>query len=158
MLAPARKRILRKLVVPAQAGIQDWAPAYAGATGRSFVYRGLRIHQQRDDVLDLLLGQDLLLAEARHVRARRERGRVVDLAVGVLLHLRREAAQLAEVVERRSDGAERELRLPELVARVAIRARGNGGVLAVIHPRSPLRPPPLLLSARAQTSQRLGTV
>src|SRR5258706_10506893 len=127
MLAPARKRILRKLVVPAQAGIQDWAPAYAGATGRSFVYRGLRIHQQRDDVLDLLLGQDLLLAEARHVRARRERGRIVDLAVGVLLHLRRETAKLAEVVERRAAGAQTEVPLPELVARRANRPGGNGG-------------------------------
>src|SRR5258706_3894702 len=83
----------------------------------------------------------MLLAEARHVRASRECGRVVDLAVGVLLHLRREAAQLAEVVERRSDGAERELRLRELVARVAIRARGNGGIIVELHPSAPLRDP-----------------
>src|ERR1700674_5770295 len=102
-----RKRSLQKLVLPANP---------------SFVYRGFGIHQQRDDILDLLLGEDAHVAEARHVRASGERLGVVDLSVNVLLHLGRVAAGLAEVIEWRSDGAERELRFRELVAGVAIGA------------------------------------
>src|SRR5262245_441767 len=79
------------------------------------------------------------MTEARHARAGRERLRVVDLAVGVLLHLRREAAQLAEVVERRADGAERELRLAELVAGVAVAAGGILRIVAVLHADAGLR-------------------
>ena len=86
------------------------------------IHRRLRIHQQRDDVLDLLLVQDAVVSEARHVRARRVRLRVVDLAPGVLLDLGRKAAQLREVVQRRPDRAVADLGLAELVARVAIRA------------------------------------
>src|SRR5260221_13084561 len=92
----------------------------------------LRIHQQGDDVLDLLLGEDAVVPEARHVRARRERVRVVDLAVRVLLQVRREAADLAEVVEARTDGAVGELGPRELVARVAVAAGRNRRIVAVL--------------------------
>src|SRR4051794_15647257 len=76
-------------------------PRYRSGWQRELlVDRRLRVGQQRDDVLDLLLGEDALVAEARHVRAGRERLRVVDLAVRVLACVVGVSAQLAELVER----------------------------------------------------------
>src|SRR5438270_5081800 len=88
----------------------------------SLIDRRLRIRQQGHDILDLLLGEDALVAEARHVRARGERLRVVDLAVRVTARLVGVAAQLAELIERRADGAVRELLAREPVTRIAVGA------------------------------------
>ena len=71
---------------------------------------------------DLLLGQDAVVAEARHVRAGAVGLRVPHLAPGVAAHVVGVAADLAEVVERRADGAEADLLLRELVAGVAVGA------------------------------------
>src|SRR5258706_15832109 len=105
----------------------------------SLVDWGFWIHQQRHHVLDLSLGEDAVVAEARHVGAGREGLGVVHLRVSVLLHLGREAAQLAEVVQARPDGAERKLRLAELVAGVAVGARGSGWIVVELLAGSRLR-------------------
>src|SRR5215213_345261 len=68
------------------------------------VHRRILVHQQRDEVRDLLGRQHLVGAKARHVRAGEARLRVVDLLVGRLHRLGREVAQLAVADER---GAER---------------------------------------------------
>src|SRR5258708_14079393 len=77
---------------------------------------------------DLLFRQHAVVPEARHVGAGRKRLGVVDLAVGVLLDRFARAAQLAEPVEARADGAEGKLLRRELVAVVAAPARGPGPV------------------------------
>src|SRR5260370_3636725 len=93
---------------------------------RSLIDRRRRIEQERGDVLDLLLGENALVAESRHVRARRERLGGVDLADGIALHVNAIAAQLPVLIEARSEPTERELALAQLVARPAI--GGDAGV------------------------------
>src|SRR5690606_4485432 len=80
--------------------------------------------EQRDEVLDLLLGERAGVAEARHLRAGVVRLGVVDLAVDVALHVRPVAALLAEAEQARADGAVRALLRGELVAVVAAAAAG----------------------------------
>src|SRR5258706_16034675 len=128
MLEPARQPRSRRTPPP-------W-PARARG---SLVDRRARIHEQRDDVLDLLLAEDALVSEARHVGTRREGFGVVHLAERVLLHFGRVAAGLAEVVERRADGAERELGLGELMARVAVAAGGSTSGVGELHADAGLR-------------------
>src|SRR6478672_8131689 len=79
------------------------------AARRSLIDRRCRIDEQCDHVADLLLGQDAMLPEARHVRARGECFGVVDLVPRVLARCVGEAAPLAEAVERRADRAIRKL-------------------------------------------------
>src|SRR5215470_1952614 len=86
------------------------------------------IEEQRDQVLDLLLGGRRVITEARHLRAQVVGLGVVDLAVDVPLHLGTVAAQLAELVEARADRAEGGLPGPDLVAVVAAAAGDAGGV------------------------------
>src|SRR2546426_11130481 len=92
---------------------------------RPLIDRRCRIEQERGDVLDLLLGENTLVAESRHVRARRERLGVVDLAEGIALHVNAIAAQLPVLIEARSDRTERDLAFRQLVAGVAIGADGR---------------------------------
>src|SRR5262249_2710539 len=75
-------------------GPADAATASASRNSRSdrdisgsLVDRRGRIEQERDQVLDLLLGQDAVVAEARHLRACGAGLRVVDLPEDVALHL-----------------------------------------------------------------------
>src|SRR5260221_128359 len=102
----------------APAGIRD-------ATASPVDWR-VGVEQEGHEVRDLLLGQDAVVAEARHVGAGRERLGIVDLAIGVLLDRLARATLLAELVEARTDGAERQLLLRELVAVVAASARRPG--------------------------------
>src|SRR5207237_3294388 len=96
---------------------------------RSLIDRRCRIEQKRGDVLDLLLAENALVAEARHVRARRERFGVVDLAEGIALHVNAIAAQLPVLIEARPDRAERELGFRQLVAGVAVGADRAFGII-----------------------------
>ena len=86
------------------------------------VHRRLRVEQQRGHMLDLLFGEDAVVAEARHAGAGGVGLRVVDLAVGVFLDRLRGAAQLAVADQRRADGAEGDFLRADLVAGVAVRA------------------------------------
>src|SRR5678815_4323080 len=97
--------------------------------GPSLVDRRRGIDEQRDDVADLLLGQDAMVAEARHVRARGVRVGVVDLAPCVLARLVAESAQFSEAIERRPDRSVRQLLRRQLMTG---RAVGAGGILRVI--------------------------
>ena len=63
-----------------------------------------------------------MVAETRHVGARRVRLRVVDLAVGVLGDLGRVAANLAELIQAGANGAVRKFFGIEFVASVAVTA------------------------------------
>src|SRR6185436_5046170 len=105
----------------------------------SLIYGRVRVEQQRGDVLDLLLGEDAVMPEARHVGAGAESLRVVALAVGVALDRLACAAQLAEVVEARADGAVGDLRLGQLVAGVTVGARGSLRIIVELHPLAVLR-------------------
>jgi hypothetical protein len=64
----------------------------------------------------------LQIVKARHFRAEVEGLGIPDLAVGVLLGLGGVAAQFAELVETRPDGAERGFLGCDLVAVVAVAA------------------------------------
>src|SRR5207253_6511681 len=108
---------------------------------RSLIDRRCRIEQKRGDVLDLLLGENALVAESRHVRARRERFGVVDLAEGIALNVNAIAAQLPVLIEARSDRAERELGFRQLVAGVAIGADGALGIIGKLLAATLLRNP-----------------
>jgi hypothetical protein len=96
------------------------------------VDRRFGVHQQRDQVLDLRLGEDPVVSEARHQRARVVSLGVPQLAVGVLAHVVGVAAQLAELVERRPDGAKRHFLGRQLVAGVAVAADRAGRVVGVL--------------------------
>ena len=71
---------------------------------------------------DLLRRQPAVQSEARHVGARGEGVGVVDLVVGVFDDLVAGAAQLAEVLQARADGAVGDFLLGQLVAGVAVAA------------------------------------
>src|SRR5690348_14787249 len=101
--------------------------------------RRRRVDEQRDDVAYLLLGQDPVIAEARHARARGERLRVVDLLPCVATRLVGVAAQLAEVIERRADRAVRKLLRRKLMTRVAVRTSRPLRIVGVLEALSALR-------------------
>src|SRR6185312_11873121 len=101
----------------------------AGEGPPSLIDRRRGIHEQRDDVADLLFGQDVVVTEARHVRARRKRFGVVDLLPRVATCFVGVAAILAEPIERRADRPVRKLLRRQLVACITIRA---GGLLRVV--------------------------
>src|SRR5437764_10903247 len=125
--------------IPACAGMTALFPIAARpAAGRSwtspsFIDRRFGIHEKRDDVLDLRLGQDALVPEARHVRACAVRFGVEDLAVRVPAGLVVVAAELAELIERGTDGAERHFLRRELMTGVAVRAGRGFGIVRVLH-------------------------
>src|SRR2546429_597742 len=115
------------------------APAGIRDATASLVDWGVGVEQQRHQVRDLLFGQHAVVPEARHVGAGRERLGIVDLAVGVLLDRLARAAQLAELVEARADGAERQLLLRDLMAVVAAAAGRTGRVVGELLAGSALR-------------------
>src|SRR6185503_3949135 len=114
-------------------------PATRAGASSSLVDRRSGIHQQRGDVLDLLLGQDAVMAEARHRRAGGERLRVEDLAVGIALGLGAVAAKLAEPVKARPYRAVGELLRRELMAGVAIASDRSVGIVRVLLAAAVLR-------------------
>lgn len=73
------------------------------------------------------------MAEARHVGAGGIGVRIPDLAPGVLDHFLRVAAQLAVLIQRRADIAERNLGLGHLVAGVAVAAVGTADLVGELH-------------------------
>src|ERR1700751_5745708 len=96
----------------------------SAARRRSVIDRRRRVEQQRRHVLDLLLGQDALVAEARHVAARDEGLGVEYLAIGVALHFHAVAARLPILIQAWPDRAEGKLGLRELMAGIAVGADG----------------------------------
>src|SRR5262245_23814008 len=101
----------------------------AGRAWTSLIDRRLRVEQQRHQVAQLVLVEQTHVAEARHVRACGVGLAVVQLAPGVLHDRRRRgvghvlhAAQLAVIPQARTDGAEGDLLLVDLVAVVAVGA------------------------------------
>src|SRR5437867_11644789 len=97
----------------------ECATAAAAMAFRSLVDRRSGIHQQRNDVPDLLLGKDMAVSEARHVRARGVRLCVVDLAPRVFARFIGEAAQLSEAIQRWTDRPVRDLLRRQLMTRIA---------------------------------------
>src|SRR5690349_18610971 len=109
--------------------LQEFAPLHDRVRRRSadsraatvsLVDRGSGVHQQRGDVLDLLLRKYAVVAEPRHRGAGGESLGIEDLAVSVALGLDPIAAQFAEADKARPDGAIGDLLRRELVARVAV--------------------------------------
>src|SRR3954469_1687577 len=98
-----------------------------------------RVEQQRDQVLDLLLGERAGEAEARHLRARAVRLGVIDLAVDVALHVVARAALLAKAEQARADGAVGKLGGREAVAVVAAAAGGLARLVGPLHAAAVLR-------------------
>src|SRR5690606_30121403 len=88
--------------------------------GPSLVDWAFWIHQQRDDVLDLIDGEDLVCAEAEHVRACYMRMRIVDPLVDGLDLLLLIVPDLAVVVESRSQCAVAHLLHRQLMAGIAV--------------------------------------
>src|SRR5216684_8229352 len=86
------------------------------------IHRRVGVEKQRDEILDLLLGQRAGKPEPRHLRAEVIRLGVIDLAVDVTLDLLAVAAQLAELPQARAEGAEGRLLRRKLVAVVAAAA------------------------------------
>src|SRR5437773_424395 len=107
----------------------------------SLIDRRRGIEEERGDVLDLLLGEYALVAEARHVGARRERLGVVDLAERIALHVNAIAAELSVLIEGWSDRPKRELGFRQLVAGVAIGADGAFGIIGKLLSSTLLRNP-----------------
>src|SRR5437870_1546429 len=107
----------------------------------SLIDRRRGIEEERGDVLDLLLGEYALVAESRHVGARRERFGVVDLAKSIALHVNAIAAQLSVLIEGWSDRTEREFGFRQLVAGVAVGADGAFGIIGKLLAATLLRNP-----------------
>src|SRR5947199_647164 len=93
------------------------------------IHRRRRVHHQRDDVANLLLGQNAVVAEARHQAARGERFGIVDLAPDIPARLVGESAKLAEAIKRGPDCSVRQLIRRELETRVTIRADRSRGIV-----------------------------
>src|SRR4051812_20816965 len=115
-----------------------------------------RVEEQRDQVLDLLLGERAGEAQARHLRARAIRLGVVDLAVDVALHVLAGAALLAEAEQARSDGAVGELRGREPVAVVAAAAGRLARLVGPLHAAAVLRQALAALPVAHQPALREG--
>ena len=114
-------------------------PGRTGLLCKLLVDRRIRVHQQRRDVLDLLFGQDAVMAESRHVRAGGIRFRIVDLAKCVFLRCLGIATQLGEVVQAGPNIAEGNFLFRQLVAGIAIGTDWTGGVIAELFTDTGLR-------------------
>src|ERR1041385_6970034 len=86
------------------------------------IHRALRAHQQRHRIPDLLDGEHLVRAEARHGGAGERGMRVVYLLVRRLRGIGLEVAQLAVFRKARAERAVAHLGLGELVAGVTVAA------------------------------------
>src|SRR5437868_5055335 len=99
------------------------------------------IHQQCDDVLDLLFGEDAVMAETRHVGAGRVRIGIEYFAVGVALNVGAIAPRLGELIQTRANRAVRNFFRIELMTRVAIGAHRTFRIIGVLHAATFLRDP-----------------